>query len=85
MKPEIIDYNKFMLRVDRARHSGAVSCYKCCREHMKRAKGFMLVLVQMANWNLPLERKFFSINIGMISYNRIWKIKEIVIYTFVTN
>jgi hypothetical protein len=57
MKPEIIDYNKFMLRVDRTDHSGMVPCYKCCRERVKWTKGFMLVLVQMANLNLPLGRK----------------------------
>jgi len=49
MKPEIIDCNKFMLGVDRAYHSGMVPYYKCCREHVKWTKGFMLFLVQMAN------------------------------------
>jgi hypothetical protein len=68
MKPEIIGYNKFMLGVDRADHSGMVPHHKCYRENVKLTKGFMLFLVQMANWNLPLGQKPLQLQQDMISY-----------------
>jgi hypothetical protein len=71
MKPEIIDYNKFMLVVDRADRSGMVPYYKWYREHVKWTKGFMLFLVQMANLNLPLGRKPLQHQHRHDFYNRI--------------
>jgi hypothetical protein len=68
MKPEIIGYNKFMLGVDRANHSGIVPYYKCYREHVKCTKEFMLFLVQMANWNLPLGQNSLQHHQDMILY-----------------
>jgi hypothetical protein len=68
MKPEIIGYNKFMLGVGRADHSGMVPYYKCYREHVKCTKGFMLFLVQMPNWKLPLGQNSLQLQQDMISY-----------------
>jgi hypothetical protein len=42
MKPEIIDYNKFICGMDRAYLTGIVPYYTCCRNPMKWTKGFML-------------------------------------------
>jgi len=68
MKPDIIGYNKFMLGLDRADHSGMVPYYKFYREHVKWTKGFMIFLVQMANWNLPLGQKSLRLQQDVISY-----------------
>jgi len=56
-----------MLWVDRADHSGMVPYYKFYRENVKWTKGFMLFLVQMANWNLPLGQKPLQLQQDMIS------------------